>query len=281
MYDLKVIDESFDLKYTSEYHLSIQAGLDGFSFCILDQRKNKYLFFRHIPLIVGKMQFLARKIETIFEQEEILNSAYNSVAVTYSTNKATLVPKEFSEPFALNQLADLTRKLNRTEITGTDNIPGFNYQIIYSYPKELLNIFNRKYSDFSFRHKTIPLLTTALIQRNENRTSLVINFEKKYIRIIALKGNQISLYNSFYYKNESDFLYYTLNVCHNLQFNPEHDEVQIGGYVASDSGFIRQLKKYLGIIHFLQPFSDYNYGTLFDKVQSHQFVSLLNTYACE
>lgn len=281
MYDIKVIDESFDLKYASEYHLSIQAGLDGFSFCVLDQRRNKYLAFCHIPLIVGKLQFLARKIEAIFEQEEILNSAYKSVIVTYSTNKTTLVPKEFTDPTVINQLTDLTGKISRAEAIAKNDLPGFSYQLIFSYPRELLNIFNRKYTDFSFKHKTVPLLMTALIQRNEKRNTLIINFEKKYIRIIALKGSEIDLYNSFYYKNESDFLYYTLNVCHNLQFNSELDEILIGGYVATDSGYIRQLKKYLGIIHFLKPFPDYDYGTLFDQVQSHQFVSLLNSYECE
>lgn len=281
MYELKVIDESFDLKNSSEYHLSIQAGLDGFSFCVLDQRKNKYLVFRHIPLIVGKLQFLARKTETIFEQEEILNSTFGSVAITYSTNKATLVPKEFDEPAVINRMAYLALEPGRSEILGTNSLPGFNYQLVFSYPKELLGIFNRKYTDFIFRHKSIPLLSTALIQRNENRNTLVINFEKKYVRIIALKGAEISLYNSFFYKNESDFLYYTLNICHNLQFNPEQDETLIGGYVASESGYIRQLKKYLGVIRFLNPFPDYNYGNLFDKVQSHQFVSLLNSYECE
>lgn len=281
MYELKVIDESFDLKYTSEYHLSIQAGLDGFSFCILDKRTKKYLVFRHIPLIVGKLQFLARKIETIFEEEELLSQAYQSVAITYSTNKATLVPNEFAEPQVINHLADFTGDLSRAEIVGTNQLPGFSYQLVFSYPKDLLNVFNRKYTDFCFRHKTIPLLSTALIQRNEKRNTLVINFEKKYIRIIALKGNEISLYNSFYYKNEPDFLYYTLNICHTLQFRPDQDEVLIGGYVASDSGYIRQLKKYLGVIRFLNPFPEYNYGTFFNKMQSHQFVSLLNSCECE
>jgi hypothetical protein len=281
MVDINVTDHSFDLKKTSSYHLSIQASLDGFSFCILDQHTKKYLVFRHTPLVVGKPEFLAQKIETIFEQDELLNPAYQSVSMTYSTNKATLIPKEFAEPATASQLFGLTANPNRTETLVTNNIPGFNDQLLFSCPQELLNVFNSKYTDFRFRHKSIPLLLTALTQRNENRNTLIINFEKKYIRIIALKGSQIYLYNSFYYKNESDVLYYTLNIYHQLQLKPETDETLIGGYVASESGYIRQLKKYLGIIRFLKPFPDYDYGTLFEQVQSHQFVSLLNSYECE
>lgn len=280
MVDINVIDESFELKNTSEYHLSIQAGLDGFSFCILDIHRNKYIAFRHIPLIVGKIQFLARKIETIFEHEEILNATFNSISIGFSTNKATLVPKEFSEPSINIKIADLTSNLSRNEETGAHPLPGFNYQIVYSYPKELMALFNRKFTDFRFCHKSVPMLASVITQYNEKRNTLVIDFEKKYIRMIALKGAEISLYNSFYYKNESDFLYYILNVCHSLLIDPERDEILISGYIASDSGFIRQLKKYLGNVQLLKPSADYSYGTLFEKVQKHQFISLLNTYPC-
>ncbi|HZL12402.1 MAG TPA: DUF3822 family protein [Prolixibacteraceae bacterium] len=281
MHELNFVDESFDLKLTSEYHLSIQAGLDGFSFCILDILRNKYIVFRHIPLIVGKLQFLSRKIESIFEHEEKLNAAYQSVSISYSTNKATLIPKEYSDSGYFAKIASLTSDISRGEDIRTEVLPGFNYQLVYSFPKDIMALFNRKYTDFQFRHKSITLLATALQQRSEKENTILINFEKKYIRMIALKGMQISLYNSFYFKNESDFLYYTLNICHNLQFDPERDEIRIGGYVADDSAYIRQLKKYISNVQFMKPSAEFNYGNIFEKVQKHQFISLLNSYPCE
>lgn len=280
MHEINSIDESFDLKLASEYHLSIQIGLDGFSFCILDIHRNKYIVFRHIPLIVGKLQFLTRKIETIFDQEEMLNASYQSVSISYSTNKATLLPKEYSAPDHFVDVANLTNDISRSEDIQAEDIPGFNFQLVYSFPKELMTLLNRKFTDFQFRHKSIPLLESAMNQRSEKKNTLLLNFEKKYIRMIALKGSQIALYNSFYFKNESDFLYYTLNICHNLQFDPELDEIRIGGYVADDSGYVRQLKKYLGNVQFLKPSADFSYGNIFEKIQKHQFISLLNTYPC-
>src|SRR5665811_1617082 len=97
MHEINSIDETFDIKLASEYHLSIQVGLDGFSFCILDIHRRKYIVFQHIPLIVGKLQFLSKKVESIFDQDEKLNASYQSVSITYSTNNATLFPKEYSE----------------------------------------------------------------------------------------------------------------------------------------------------------------------------------------
>ena len=280
MHEINWIDESFDIRLASEYHISIQIGLDGFSFCILDTRRNKYVVFQHIPLIVGKLQFLSRKIETIFDQEEKLNASFKSVSITYSTNKATLIPKEYSGSASFLKIASVTNDTSRNEDIGTDGIPGFSYQLVYSYPKEMMILLNKKYTDFKFSHKSIPLIASAVDQRTEKKNTLLINFEKKYIRMIALKDMQIALYNSFYFKNESDFLYYTLNTWQSLQFDPERDEILVGGYVADDSSFIRQLKKYIGNVRFLKPSADFNYGNTFEKIQKHQFVSLLNTYPC-
>ena len=280
MHELNFVDKNFDLKLATEYHISIQVSLDGFSFCILDIRHNKYVNFKHFPLIVGKPQFLTKKIEAIFELEDELNASFKSVAITYSTTKATLIPKIFSENSHLPRIAEFASEISRNEDIQTNDLPGFNYQLGYSYPKELMVLLNSKFTDFKICHKSIPVILSGLSQRNEKKNTVLINFEKKYIRVIALKGQQIALFNSFFYKNESDFLYYTLNIYQSLQIDPEHDEMLIGGYVADDSSYIRLLKKYISNLHFLKPSSDFGYGTIFEKVQKHQFVSLFNTYIC-
>jgi len=219
-------------------------------------------------------------MEAIFNSEEKLNATYQSVSVIYATNKATLLPKSFPESDLFVKIASLTNDISKSEDIGVSGLKGFNQQIIFSYPKEMLSLLNSKYTSFSFKHKSVPLLAAVVEQHTENKNTLLINFEKQYIRMIVLKDMQLELYNSFYFKNESDFLYYTLNICHTLHLNPESDDILIGGYVADDSNYIRQLKKYINNVYFLKPPADYYYGHVFDKVQKHQFVSLLNSHVC-
>jgi len=282
MHEINFIDETFDLDRATEYHLSIQVGLDGFSFCILDILQNKFILLQHIPLIVGKLQFLPKKMEAIFDQEEKLAASYQSISVTYSTNKSTLLPKAYGDGDSalVAKIAELTNELSKNEEIAVNDLPGFNQQLIFSYPKELMTLLNRKFTQFSFIHKSVPLLASAVEQRDEKKNTLLINFEKQTVRIIAIKDMQIAFYNNFYFKNEADFLYYTLNICHTLQIDPERDELLIGGYVADDSGYIRQLKKYVSNVHFLKPPAGSYYSNTFDKVQKHQFVSLLNSFKC-
>ena len=280
MHELNFVDETFDLTRSLEYHLSIQIGLDGFSFCIQDILRKKFIVLQHIPLIVGKLQFLSKKLEAIFDQQEKLSVSYQSISVIYSTNKATLLPKAFTGSELVTKIAELTNDINRNDEIAVNDLPGFNQQLIFSYPKELMTLLNHKFTGFNFLHKSVPLLASAVDQRDEKKNTLLINFEKQYVRMIAIKDMQITLYNSFYFKNESDFLYYTLNICHTLQIDPERDELLVGGYVADDSGYIRQLKKYVSNIYFLKPSTGFKYNNTFDKVQKHQFVSLLNSFQC-
>ena len=280
MHEINFIDETFDLKRAAEYHLSIQVGLDGFSFCILDILRKKFIVLQHIPLIIGKLQFLPKKTEEIFDQEEKLAASYQSISVTYSTNKATLLPTAYGNTELVARIAELTNEISTNEEIAVNDLPRFNQQLIFSYPKELKTLLNRKFTEFSFMHKSVPLLDLAVNQRDEKKNTLLINFEKQYVRMIVLKDMQIALYNSFYFKNESDFLYYILNICHTLQIDPQRDELLIGGYVADDSGYIRQLKKFVSNIYFLKPSIGFNYSNTFDKVQKHQFVSLLNSFQC-
>ncbi|HET6559886.1 MAG TPA: DUF3822 family protein, partial [Prolixibacteraceae bacterium] len=240
----------------------------------------KYIVLQHIPLIIGKSQFLPKKMEAIFDTVEKLNATYQSVSVTYSTNKATLLPKSFPESDLFVKIASLTNDISKSEDVGASMLPGFNQQLIFSYPREMMILLNSKYTNFSFKHKSVPLMASLVEQRNEKRNTLLINFEKQYIRMIVLKGMQMELYNSFYFKNESDFLYYTLNICHTLQLDPQSDEILIGGYVADDSIYIRQLKRYISNVYFMKPPAGFYYSNTFDKVQKHQFVSLLNSYQC-
>ncbi len=46
--DIVFIDETFDINQTKNYNISIQAGLNGYSFSVIDPVRNKYILLKHI-----------------------------------------------------------------------------------------------------------------------------------------------------------------------------------------------------------------------------------------
>jgi hypothetical protein len=281
MNELHVVDHTFDLKLASEYQLSIQISLDGFSFCVLNSAKNKIIVFQHVPFAVSNTAFLAKKVESVFEQVPMLNAAYHSVSVSYLTDKSTLIPKLFSEKLLLDTVASLAFDRNKSEVLLTNDLPQFKFQIVFAFPKELLNLLNSKYADYQIKHHAVRLLESAICPTEENQTLVLIHFEKKHFNLMIVKDSDIIFHNCFYYRNESDFLFHTLNCCHKLQIDPEADEMLISGFVADESGYIKQLKKYISSVSFLKPDPEMRYMNIFDKVQKHQFATLLNFQPCE
>ena len=280
MQDIAYIDETFDLNYTSEYHLSIQLGLDGFSFCVLDTIQKKYVALQHHSLIASKSQFLAQKVKAIFDSEEKLNQHYKSVLVDFSTQKATLVPDAFFDSRHALQLLSTNFDTERNEQACTCRLDGFDQVLVFAYPQDLNDFFQARFTDYQLRHKSCSLIQTALEQSHTDRKTLIIHFEKKFFRIIVLNRDRIDLYNSFYYKTEADFLFHTLNICKQLDIDAENDEILIGGFTGSDSSFVRQLRKYFLQIRFLKPTQALYYSYTLSKTPEHYFATLLNSYTC-
>lgn len=279
MHELSYVDETFDLNFSLEYHLSIQINLDGFSFCILDIIQKKYVLLRYIPMTIGKSQFLTGKIQDIYENEKILNKNFKSVFISYDDQRATIIPSYFADTHHYEQVFELNQESGRNDEISSSKIQNFKQEIYFSYPKDIRSFFDSKYSEYHLSHSSYPLLNAAIHQKGKADKTLVLNFNKKYFQMVLLK-NDIQLFNSFFYKTETDFLYHTLNICKRADFDAEKDDVLISGFVASDSNYIRQLKKYLLNLNFLSPDMDYHYSYTFEKTPDHYFAGLFNSYKC-
>ena len=72
-----------------QQHLSIQLGLEGFSFCIRDA--SRVLAFESYHQALSKLE------ETIADQD-YLHKAYHSVNINFSSEKHTLIPASIYEP---------------------------------------------------------------------------------------------------------------------------------------------------------------------------------------
>lgn len=280
MHDILHADETFDLNYSLEYHLSIQLGLDGFSFSILDTVQRKYVLLRHIPLAVKRTVFLPGRIREIYEAEEILSKHFKSVTIAYSDQRATLIPLPFSDSSSLKQIIELNQELDKHEEVASCLIKSFGQDITFAFPSEVRALFDAKYPEYRLLHSVYPLLSAAMQQKGKADNIVVINFCKHFFQLIILKKG-ICFFNSFYYKTENDFLFHTLNVCRQLNVDAEKDQLLLAGWVPGESDYVRQLKKYMLHVNFLKPDQEFHYSYTFDKTPAHYFAGLLNTYRCE
>lgn len=280
MHEVNVVDPSFDLGRTSQYYLSIQLGLDGFSFFIVDTFRNACVAFRHAPVVVEKPHFLYRKVENLLQDEKLRNP-FKKVLVVYSSSSSVLVPTVFSELANAEELEAVADFSDRHGAKITEPLPGLNYQLSYSVPHDLQVFLRNQYVNMEMQHRAVPLLSCFNRCRQLKRNSLLIHFDKKHVLLVGANDSKLLLFNTYFVKSEYDSLFYTLNAWRTLKFDAENDELFISGWVGSNSSFVNQIRRYLAQVSFLKPSTGLEYGKLFETVEAHQYVGLLETYQCE
>jgi hypothetical protein len=94
---LELFDETLDINSTENYELSIQVSPDGFSFCILDTIRSKFVLIRAFEAEENKY-FNANKINELLGKDDFLTKRYKKVSVILPSPKFTIVPSPLFDP---------------------------------------------------------------------------------------------------------------------------------------------------------------------------------------
>ena len=92
-----ILDKSIEKTDLKETYLSIQISLDGFSFCIYAPQSQRYLTFQHydFELQNSTPEQLLILVQSIFDENNLLNQDFKKVNIIHQNELATLVPTEY------------------------------------------------------------------------------------------------------------------------------------------------------------------------------------------
>ncbi len=281
--DIVFIDETFDINQTENYHISIQAGLNGYSFSILDPIRSKYILLRHFPFR-GSMttSLLEDKIIDIQNNDEFLKKEYKSVLFSYLSPKYTLIPGPLFNKdnlrtfFEFNQVLDDLDEIHYNRIKGTD---AFN---IFAIPAELSGIVHRSFGNVNFFSHITPLIENGLVNYGGRgfQKVAIANKYGNYLDIAVIEGDKLLLCNTFPWKKEEDLVYFILYIYDQLKLNGEETPLIISGDLPKDSGVYEKLRNYIRKTGFERRNIRFNYSYTFNDVDIHWFTNLFNLRLC-
>lgn len=272
MQHLLLVDETFDLNFTQKYYLSIQINLDGFSFCIRDRLQNKYIYLFHKELF-GNPEFLVKKLTDIYSEIEVLSADFKATSILSAyPDKTTLIPESY---FLDNHAIDnyqLNRELKRGEML--HHLPLHRYKSIVqmAIPKALKEFLQEKHPGVFIQNEFVSFLGYLKI-KPETAPFLLIQLYKSQVTI-CLVDEKIRFFNSFYYLNENDLLFYILNVTKTTDI--QDFKLILNGIVNKRSAIYHRLRQYFKKVTIAERSSDVYYSYLFDQLPDARFVNLLN-----
>jgi len=280
----KYIDEAFNVEASENYRLSIQLSLDGFSFCVLDAERNKYIVLESYVFYDIKDEVsLCDEISKLVEQISWIQRPFKSVSIIYSNGKSTLIPVPLFDRDNLDVYANFNFPVNEGDEVAYDKLKTLESCNIYTLPVCIKEKLTELFSGCKIFHFSSMLIESLLIRyKNQNINNTVFaNVHSTHFDITVIDGEKLVFYNSFNYRSEEDFIYYLIFVLEQLKLNPEEVKLILLGEIQKRSMVYDLLYKYIRNVSFGKLNDYFQYSYVFDTMPSHFFYNLLNVNLCE
>jgi len=283
MQNIHFIDKSFDAADASKYHLSLQVFLKGFSFSVLDRERDKYVALAHYSFgRVTSYRTLAKQIDDIIVNEELLRCDFTHVKLLFATASYTFVPSAFFSEENMADFFKFNQELKASEELCYNYIYGNSSNVIFSIPKVLANLFRNRYPNVKIYHQSVPIIEELTLNSKIDVVGkrVLINVQPTIFDIAYIDGDKIILFNTFAYKSVADFNYFFLNAIDNLKLPPLTTPVYVCGILPSDHAILESLKKYIKNINYFGKPTHFDYAYGINELPSHYFTNMINLYQC-
>lgn len=279
---LNIVDEMLDRKYAGSYHLSLLAGLDSFSCCVLDSKRNRYLALCSWTFQgVYNWATLAENLNTITRETPLLQYGFKTVSAAVVNNKSTLIPNALFENGQEEKYLRFNHALEEDDLVRVDQMKNLEARNIYALPGNLERTLGRHFPNVKFIHHSTSFIESVLLQyKNLGQLKVAVHVQMSHFEVAVIEGKNLLLYNSFAHQTSEDFIYYLLFVCEQLKLNPEKLELVLLGEIERNSAIFSILYKYIRNISFGERSDGFEYSHKFNELPRHFYYNLFNQYLC-
>jgi len=245
------LDESFRKEESSEYTLSIQVSLNGFSFCIRNTKDGQLLVFKHTEVKISNEQLLTRRFEDWVKEEELLQKQYKSQKLIVLGHHFTLLPSNFNDDQIFSDSIRLLFPIQTVEYSVSE-IEEINVNLLFLVSPEMKRFLNDNFDSIQLKHGVENLIRHTAFGEKGKQVRLF--FDEKDLYIIYFDEHQLMLCNSFGIKHANDAVYYALTAL--KQYNVQLKSIPV--FIAGKSVFLEAskslLEKYfLSVDYFIPP----------------------------
>ena len=283
MHDLSLLDETLDINITKSYHVSIQIDLNGFSFCLLDTIRNKYVALKHYSFDTLS-EDPEKELRSVFEQDEFLKREFKGSKMIFTSRQSTLVPQPLFDKENVRDYFTFNHSLN-------DNHYGIFFNrlkhadayVVFAVPLYVPSVVKKYLPDTKLFHQSVPLIENIFLNRKNRKDREIVwmNISEKLFDIVVIDDKKLKLYNSFSFQDVNDLLYFTLYVFEQEKLDPGDTEIILSGKISKTMKEYEVLRKYIRNLRFDTPSTQFTYSYTFNEIPTHTYLNLLNLYPCE
>ena len=215
-----------------------------------------------------------KEMADFFAAFPILNNQFYKVKVSYDFPESILISsREYKQEESALLLNTLCGNTNNVLVVA-ELVSDWQLYNIYAVPKDISDWLGSKFPAAQFSHQFS--LNIKNINSADENGCLQIDFRKDDFTLIASKGNQFLLAQTFDYATPGDVIYTLLKTCKQFSLSQEMVLIKLTGLIDIQSNLYKELYQYFYTIRFRE--ANWQAGNEFPA----HFFTLLNDLAlCE
>jgi hypothetical protein len=260
--------------------LSIQASLNGLSFCVLDITQNEIIFFKELIFEGQKKPLEIEKIlVNEFKTNLNLQKEFKKVNLIHYNNLCTFVPKGLFDENKLVDYLKFDNKIFESDFVVSDEVNVIEAKAVYVPFVNLNNFFFECFGSFEYYHANVILLNKILNQPISITENLYCNVSNSTFELIYIKEGKLNLYNSFQYNTTEDFIYYILFSIEQLKLDTESIKLVLLGNIKVNDTLYSILYKFIRNVSFWEESITHVISEKYkEKINNYNHFSLLNSF---
>jgi len=240
-----------NINLLSTHILSVQACLNGLSFCIVDTTENNIVFLKE--LIFDKQYNpieLEERLNAEFESNYLLQGEFKKVILIHHNNLCSFVPQALFNEDSLVDYLKFNNKIFESDFIAHDVLTIPEMVSVYVPFVNLNNYFFDRFTDFEYQHANTILVQQVLQKAAVFTNKLYCNVHQNSFELIHIKDGKLNLFNSFNYNTKEDFIYYLLFTIEQLQLDTETIELILLGDIGVDDDLYSICYEYIRKVSF-------------------------------
>lgn len=280
---ISLFDKSYSESNSKNYKVYIELSNSGLKHIVFDTQNSSFIGFEAYRFVdIYNDYSLVEPLKNIITNNPFYKNEFKNINIAIVNNRSTLIPNAVFKADKLASFHHFNFSKQEEDIFFSDQLINLSAHNVYSIPDFITDAFN-KLQNVSFKHFSSALIESALIHSQKEKTLSAIHMHvlPTSFQIIAIKNQQLELYNSFNYQSSEDFIYYLLFVLDQLNINNEEASIILTGEVEKNSVIYTMLYKYIKTLNFGNRPENLKFSYIFEETPRHSHQALFNQFLCE
>lgn len=278
----ELIDETFDIdRSESSYELSIQASLDGFSFCVKDSVRNSFIALVSYPFAkpVEDDGEWAGHIADFFTQYDYLGRKYKSICLSFTSGNFVLIPSTIFVPERAKQLFELTHVLPELHELHFRQVDDAGMTIVFALPSTFCSHWLFRQPNTRFTPQVAPLIARGLARNDKSSPQIIVDFTHSAFYLAVFTKEALVHCNYIKHISPEDTAYHIVNTCKQLSVDTHQTVITLVGVNDDEPDMVSLLSRFFARVNADSGYDGRHFSYQLSKYRK-EYYNLFNLSQC-